>query len=505
MAKIQIAMLVGILSFLFHCATTARADDDPEPDRAMPEQFSDRLAIVIRSVADHYYYEIDNGELLRWAVKGLDERRDKAISERLAARLGQARALEMKELRGLLTEVANDCGGDLRAHADSAVKRMLARLDGRTQVIELGDGPIGFAPSSGIGVKLAVDPATGMIRVQYPFFNGPAYRTGLRSGDLIAEIIRPKREVPNEPPPGVEVIPTKGLTPTSALEHMAGDRGRSLYLNVRRPAIDKVLQFTVLCAKDEPETVFGVRRGTDDRWDHWLDPNRKLGYVRLAAFRDQTHKVMANELAALRMQGMKALVLDLRGNTGGSIFVLNRVAEMFVGEAPLYTLSVRDQGDELFEGHPVKTHRDFPMVCLVDGATVRTAEVLAACLQDNQRAVIIGARTQGYASVEHFSVHGDTFMMRVTTGIFFRPRGQKLDRISPPGKPSDEWGVTPDKGYELNLPAAERAQLRAHFEGQLVIPPPGRVAKEQAPAFKDRQLEAAIECLLRQPRSGGGR
>lgn len=492
MAMFKTVILATILAVPLLDTNAARTDDEPDPDAHIAEQFSDRLTDVIRDIADHYFHEIDSGELLRWAVKGLEAPRGKTVPARLAQQLDNARDWGRTELRRFLTEFAKERGGDLRPCADAAVKRLVDRLDGRTRVIGRNDS---FGPPGGIGVRLAVDPATDMLRVEYPFFNGPAYRSGLRSGDVITEMILPKPSMPNEPPPGVDVIPTKGLAVATAQLHLNDYPGTSVYLNVRRPGVDKQLEFTVVRAKEEPETVFGVRRDNGDRWDHWLDAPRKIGYLRLSGFRANTHQIVANELAGLHMQGMKGLVLDLRNNNAGLVNVAAPVAGIFVGNAPLFSVKVRDQEDDVFQGDPVKSFRNFPMVCLVNGDTTQLGEVLASCLQDNRRALILGERTEGRASIQHYVVHGGDFKVIITAGVFFRPNGKKLDRISPPGKPSDEWGVTPDPGYELKLTADEREQLRARFECQLMIPPPGQAPKEGQPTFKDRQLEMAMAYL----------
>src|SRR5262245_63949944 len=134
-----------------------------------------------------------------------------------------------------------------------------------------------------------------------------------------------ERGEPNEPPPPVKIIPTKGLTIAEAQSHLSGRPGRSLYLNVHRPGTDRLLRFTVLHDKSEPETVFGVRRVQDDRWDHWLDRERKIGYVRVSAFTYNTYRAAMNEIAAIHIQGLKALVLDLRDNTGGYVQIATPV------------------------------------------------------------------------------------------------------------------------------------------------------------------------------------
>ena len=481
----------------FVAAAGCAGADEEDAATFTADQFADRLTDVIHSIAESYIHEMDAGELCRWAVNGLERKAGKAIPPGIAARLAKIHDPSLPEMRRLLTDIAADAGGDLRSLADFAVKQLLGRLDGRTQLIEqdqtMNGGRVPL--STGIGVRLASDPATGMIRIQYPFLHGPAHRAGLKAGDVITEIAYPKNEMPDGPPPGVDVFPTKDMSLDSAYWHLSGTIGKAVYLDVRRPGADKVLRFTVPRAQNVPESVFGVRRHNDDRWDHWLDGNRKIGYMRLATIRENTQKVMANEIAALRMQGMKALVLDLRGNASGLVYDGASIAEMFVGEAPLFTIRVRGE-DDRFQGTPAKAHRDFPMACLVNADTVGLAEVLAACLQDNQRAAIVGERTPGYASIEHYSFHGNDFYLRITAGVYLRPNGKKLDRIHPTGLRSDEWGVTPDKGYELVVSPKERDELREHFEKQFEIRPPGR-ANEHRPVFKDRPLELAREYLRR--------
>jgi carboxyl-terminal processing protease len=174
------------------------------------------------------------------------------------------------------------------------------------------------------------------------------------------------------------------------------------------------------------------------------------------------------------------------------------ISATFIEGGPLYT--IRNRGQEvMLDGRDavpkgIKIHLNFPIVCLINGDTNRMAEVVAACLQDNKRAIIVGERSAGNTPTDALLRVDSGQLLRVTSGIFFRPNGKKLDRIHPPGKPSDEWGVTPDKGYELIFLPKERDELRAHFEKQLEIWPAGH-AKRETPKIKDRQLELAVESL----------
>jgi len=493
----RIALIIAMSTILASSITPARADED----KMTAEQFTQQLARVIRVIADRYYYEIDSGELLRWAVNGLYERRNKIVPDEIAERLEKASNPDRKEVKDVLTAVAGDSDDDLRWCADIACERLLGRLDGRTELHNHDFILYGISPRGDIGVRVATDAKTRLPRVVYPYRNGAAYKAGIRSGDVITEI---RRLTGNVSSPVKTVSATAGMSITQVNQALRGRAGTEVTLEIRRNGAPELLTFTMTREAAEEESVFGVRRTPDDRWDHCLDAQRQVGYLRLSRFVPPTHDEFSRALDTLQQQGAKGLVLDLRRCEGGLIDTGTKIAATFLGDAPLYTIRSRGQ-KEPFDGREgvpagIKTLK-IPVACLVDGKTNKMSEVVAACLQDNKRSIIIGERTAGNTYLSSLLRVGSGQLLRVTCSVFYSPNGKKLDRIHPPGKPSDEWGVTPDKGFELALTAKERDQLRAHFENQLVIPPPGQ-AKEQAPAFKDRQLEMAVEYLRSKIRSG---
>ena len=122
------------------------------------------------------------------------------------------------------------------------------------------------------------------------------------------------------------------------------------------------------------------------------------------------------------------------------------------------------------------------------------AEGIAACLQDHRRAVIVGERTKGKGSVQNVQeVNG--YGLMYTAALFYRPNGKKLDRMPFPGRPAEEWGVTPDKGFDVPLTDAERTALREHLDSQEILRHPDDPARDKKPAFVDRQLEKALAHL----------
>src|SRR5205807_9586217 len=106
------------------------------------------------------------------------------------------------------------------------------------------------------------------------------------------------------------------------------------------------------------------------------------------------------------------------------------------------------------------------------------SEIVSACLQDHNRAVIMGERSYGKGSVQNIQPF-EKGELKLTTASFWRPSGKNLNKSSTAGKDEDEWGVTPDKGYVLKLSRKERVELDEHLRNREVIPRRDIVSKEK--------------------------
>jgi carboxyl-terminal processing protease len=187
-----------------------------------------------------------------------------------------------------------------------------------------------------------------------------------------------------------------------------------------------------------------------------------IGYVRLANFQKTTPQELESALLRLRSEGMRVLVLDLRGNPGGSFTAAVQVADRFL---PQGVIVVSTQGQlrsvtKTFVAQNPLNALDVPLIALVDGDTASAAEVVAGALKDNQRALLIGQTTYGKGSIQRLLQLQAGGGLRLTLARFVSPRGQPFANV----------GVTPHlfeprreaaKDYQFDLALEQAARMLA--------------------------------------------
>ena len=132
------------------------------------------------------------------------------------------------------------------------------------------------------------------------------------------------------------------------------------------------------------------------------------------------------------------------------------------------------------------------MVCLINSGSASASEIVSAALQDHGRAIIMGSRSFGKGSVQHIHGFDNKSIIKVTAQTFWRPNGRNLNKSSTKGRDEDEWGVTPNKGFEIKLTRKEEDDLYDHLREAEIIragPP------EKKTEFRDRQLDMAVNYL----------
>jgi len=291
-----------------------------------------------------------------------------------------------------------------RVLALSSIQSMIAALD--DPYTEYLSGPAfrllrrqTAGTYSGIGVTLLPSPRGFLVVSTEP---GPGRRAGIRVGDTIVRI-------------GSAATARMGLA--TALSRVSGPRGTVVRLRVDRAG--RPLAFTVRREVVRSPTVSSrlIRLG-----------GRTYGYVALTAFRAGTGRDVIAVLRRIRRVAPAGLILDLRGNPGGLLDQAVAVTSLFVPRGRVVTLEGAHRPREVYQvsGHPVAPR--VPLAVLVDRFTASSAEVVAAALQDNRRAVIVGEHTYGKAVVQTIDPLANGGALALTTARYFTPAGADISR-----------------------------------------------------------------------------
>ena len=167
---------------------------------------------------------------------------------------------------------------------------------------------------------------------------------------------------------------------------------------------------------------------------------------------------------------MRGLILDLRFNPGGLLDSSIDVADLFVSEGRIVSTSGRNHQDQTWDATKEGTFSGFPIAVLVNRYSASGSEIVAACLQDHDRAVVIGERTWGKGSVQNvIELEEGNSVLKLTTASYCRPSGKNIHRF-PDSTEDDDWGVMPDEGYAIEHDDADVARLYVQQRRRDIIP-----------------------------------
>jgi carboxyl-terminal processing protease len=371
---------------------------------------------------------------------------------------------------------------DRRELMEAALRGMLSKLDPYSDYISPGDLEH-FTEAveqefGGIGIQVNWDAEKREIEVMTPLPGSPAYAAGIHAGDRIVEI---------EGKPVTEFPMAREIQ--TAIQMLKGDAGVEVRIGVRHADSEAVEQMTLTRAVIQLDTALGDSRGTDGAWKFMLDPEKKIGYIRLTHFTRRSYEEMRHALQTLKNEDMKALILDLRYNPGGLLQSAVEIADMFIEDGVIVSTEGRNSRERSWYAKKFGTYSGFPIAILVNRMSASASEILSACLQDHHRAVIIGERTWGKGSVQNvIELEGGDSALKLTTASYHRPSGKNIHRF-PGAKETDEWGVSPDEGYAVRFTESENEQWFANRRTRDIPrdgPPP-------ASDFVDSQLAKAVE------------
>ena len=204
---------------------------------------------------------------------------------------------------------------------------------------------------------------------------------------------------------------------------------------------------------------------------------------------------MKDALDQLKKQKAEALVLDLRFNPGGLLSSAIQISDMFIEEGRIVSTEGRNAPKRVWDAHKRGTYSDLPMAVLVNKYSASASEIVSACLQDHERAVVVGERTWGKGSVQNIiELEGGASALKLTTAGYHRPSGKNIHKFEG-AKEADDWGVRPSEGFEVKLNAVETTAFLHYRRDRDIIQKKTMGDEPPGIEFEDKQLEKALEHL----------
>ena len=323
----------------------------------------------------------------------------------------------------------------------------------------------------GLGIEVGME--DGFVKVVSPIEDTPAYKAGIKAGDLIVK---------------VDETPVKGMTLNDAVKRMRGKPRTSIVLTIVRKSEPKPL---ILTLQREIIKVQSVKSKI-------VEPG--FGYLRITQFQEETVADTIKHLNKLFKQDgkdnkepLRGLVLDLRNDPGGLLHSAVGVSAAFL---PPKTLVVSTDGrtedakrkyiaspedylrgsrEDLLQNLPAAT-RSIPLVVLVNGGSASASEIVAGALQDHKRAVVLGTQTFGKGSVQTVLPLSNNSAIKLTTARYYTPAGRSIQAK----------GITPDVIVEESINGESHdflreADLERHLENDKDKPRETGTAPKTAP------------------------
>jgi carboxyl-terminal processing protease len=379
---------------------------------------------------------------------------------------------------------------------ENAMQGMASGLDQYSQYI----GPKAFEQMEvlldqefgGVGIEVEKTADDKPILVLSPVFGSPGYKAGLRAGDAILAI---------------DGTSTIGLRQQDCIPKMRGKPGTNVTLLVRHAGSKEEVEVVVVREVIKIDSLLGDQRRPDGSWDFHLQEFPRIGLLRLTTFGQHSAEEIEVALGGGTKCPFDGIILDMRDNAGGLLDAAVETCDLLLEKGRIVSTRGRDGVDRsIYDAKPPLTiPTSIPIVILINRFSASASEIVAACLQDHHRVVVIGERSWGKGTVQNLlEIEGGRSALKLTTASYWRPSGQNIHRRKDAPE-TDEWGVKPDPGFEVKLTDEEWQKVQmARRDRDL-----GRESKpsndsdpgdepepsEGAKSFDDPQMRKAIDYL----------
>ena len=253
------------------------------------------------------------------------------------------------------------------------------------------------------GVGMQIGPRNGRTIVIAPFPKTPAYKAGLRPGDIIAV---------------VNGESTDGLNTNDVAKRLRGPAGTEVAIGIERRGVEKLFEVSVVRANIPRKSVpvsFMIQPG--------------VGFIKIDQFNETTGQELDEALNQLDAQTLQGLILDLRGNRGGLLSEGVYVSDRFLEKGQtIVSHHGRSAESRSYEARRGNQGVEFPMVVLVDCQSASASEIVAGALQDHDRALVVGTPTFGKGLVQTVYPLAQTSGLALTTARYYTPSGRLIQR-----------------------------------------------------------------------------
>jgi len=289
----------------------------------------------------------------------------------------------------------------------ASIHGMLARLDPHTAFLEPDEFSAMKEKQHGsfYGLGIQIQKRMGKITVIAPMEGTPAYKMGIRAGDIITHI-------------GEEELKEETTT-EDVVRKLRGPKGTTVAITIRRVGFPEPIHMTITRAEIPTKSV---------RYAFMLEPG--VGYIMLSDFTHTSSRELYEAIDKLQKQGMKKLLFDLRGNPGGVLEQAVDVTDVFVpkGSMVVYTKGRTASSAQEYYAPGETTHFDQPLVVLVNRGSASASEIVAGAIQDHDRGVIVGQRTWGKGLVQSVYTLSYGAGLALTTARYYTPSGRWIQR-----------------------------------------------------------------------------
>lgn len=323
------------------------------------------------------------------------------------------------------------------------------------------------------GLGIRVDVRDGWLTVVTPLPNTPAWRAGMMPGDKIIKI---------------EGETTKDMVIDEAIKQLRGKPGTEVNITTAREPVDKNAEWIT---KD----ITIVRELIKTENTRWRMLDDKVGYIKIIEFTGHVTENVKKALRELKGEGMEALVVDLRYNPGGLLSSAVEISKLFMNDNKMivYTKGRKPENYQEFRANGRAPFELLPLVIVQNRYSASASEIVAGAMQDNKRAVIVGERSFGKASVQSMIPLSDKSALRLTIAKYYTPSGKSIQHDAK----HENGGILPD--IEIKVPLETEKKLLKQSE-ELYYPGKEKKKKDGEPGKKkervrDEVLDRAMELL----------